>query len=52
MFSLNIQRMQETFEGNFDLDTDKFLALDKLCPTCWTVRVSYLKRSLTTTVYY
>ena len=28
-----LRRMQENFEGNFDPDTDKFLALDNLCPT-------------------
>ena len=33
-------RMQENFKGNFDPETDKFLALDKLCPACWTVRAS------------
>ena len=26
-------RMQEKFEGNFDPDTDRFSALEKLCPT-------------------
>ena len=26
-------RMQENFEGNFDPDTDKSSALQKLCPT-------------------
>ena len=28
-----LRRTQENFEGNFDPDTDKFLALDNLCPT-------------------
>ena len=32
--------MQENFKGNFDPDTEKFLALEILCPTRWTVRAS------------
>ena len=37
-------RMQENFEGSFDPDSDKFSALEKLCPTRWTVRVSYFQK--------
>ena len=32
--------MQENFKVNFDPDTEKFLALEILCPTRWTVRAS------------
>ena len=39
-----LERMQENFEGNFDPDTDKFLALDNLCPTRWTVRASCFQK--------
>ena len=41
-------RMPENFEGNFDPDTDKFSAREKLCPTRWTLRAFVFKRSLTT----
>ena len=37
-------RMQENFEGNFDSYTDNFLALEKLCPTRWTVRASCFQK--------
>ena len=37
-------RMQENFEGSFDPDSDKFSALEKLCPTRWTVRVSCFQK--------
>ena len=36
--------MQENSEGNFDPDTDKFSALEKLRPTSWTVRASYFQK--------
>ena len=36
-------RMQENFEGNVDPDTDKYSALEKLCPTRWTVHASCLQ---------
>ena len=35
--------MQENFERNFDLDTDKFSALEKLCTTRWTVRAWHVR---------
>ena len=37
-------RMQENFEGNFVPATDKFSALEKLCPTRWTVCASCLQK--------
>ena len=37
-------KTQENFEGNFDPDTDKFLALEKLCPTCWAVLASCFQK--------
>ena len=37
-------RMQKSFEGNADPDTDKFLTLEKLCPTPWTVRASCFQK--------
>ena len=37
-------RMQENFEGYFDPDTDKFSAVEKLCPTRCTVRASYFQK--------
>ena len=52
MFSLSIHqsgkillgRMQENFEGNFDSDTERFRALEKFCPTRWTVRASCFQK--------
>ena len=54
MFSLSVYqsrkiflgRKKEFFKGNFDLDTDKFSVLDKLCPTRWTARAIVFKRSV------
>ena len=40
--------MQENFERNFDPDTHKFLALEKLCPTRWTVHASYFQKIIDT----
>ena len=40
----NLGRMQENFEGNFDPDTEKFPALEKLCPTRWTVLASCFQK--------
>ena len=39
-------KTQENFEGNFDPDTDKFLALEKLRPTLWNVRASCFQKSI------
>ena len=47
-----LERMQENFEGNFDPDTDKFLALEKLPPTLWNVRASCFQKASTATVCY
>ena len=41
-----LERMQETFQVNFDPDTEKFLALEKLRPTRWTVRVSCFQKMI------
>ena len=41
-----LERMQENFEGNFDPDTDKFLALEKLRSTLWNVRASCFQKSI------
>ena len=37
-------RMQNNFEGNFDPNTDKFSALEKLCTPRWTVRASSFQK--------
>ena len=37
-------KIQKNFEGNFDPDTDKFSALDKLWPTRWTVWASCFQK--------
>ena len=45
-----LRRMKENIEGNFAPNTDKFLALEKLCQPVRLCLLLAPKKSLTTTI--